>query len=267
MKFQIFPIPFDRSIPTRPGARFGPERILYYLKKLHLRRDIHVHAPIELQLLDTFKAHERITRWIVEVADRERFPIFIGGDHSITYATVRAVKKIWNADPMLIINVDAHFDLRAWSEDNISSGTPFRRLIDDGIIRANELVEIGIKPMYNPPELLDIAERFGIKYFTMDRIREIGISKLIDEISSIVEGYEHMYVSLDIDAVDQSICPGSSASSPYGLNTDEVISLIDFFKSSGKLVAFDLVEVSPPWDVQDATSKFSAFILGRLMEG
>ncbi len=165
---------------------------------------------------------------------------------------------------MLVINLDKHFDIRDWSIDNISSGTSFSRLLDEEIIRADELIEIGILDFHNSESLFKKARRYGFRFIKMFEIkRKLNESlKLLEE---ILAKFDSVYLSLDIDVMDASICPGSSASSPFGLNYEEILRIIDTILKTKKLKALDIVEVNPLVDFDDITSKFSAFILAYII--
>lgn len=210
---------------------------------------------------DTYKAHNFITNFINENKDHKFF-IFIGGDHSITYATFKALKSVYNN--LFLINIDKHFDIRDWSIDNISSGCSFSRLLDEKIISPSDLLEIGILEFYNNEKLLQKAEHYGFEYIRMMELKK-NFDKFLELFKKKIECVEYIYLSFDIDVMDISVCPGSSANSPFGLNSYEVIKIFDLILETKKLIAIDIVEVNPIFDFDDMTSKFCAFLIAYIL--
>ncbi len=257
-------MPFDKSVISRPGARFAPERIIQQLKKLHLPPDTHINflePPEDFNLWDVGVAHERIYDWVSKHLRKEGFPLFIGGDHSITFPLYRAVKEKLGENPLLIINIDAHYDIRDWSEKSITSGTPFKRIMDFGLAEPSDIIEIGIRPMSNSPQLEERAK--GMHIFTIDEVKERGIEAILDEVRGLA-GNRPIYFTFDMDAMEGGCCPGSSAAHPYGLSMEEALRIVETV-SGMNVIAMDIVEVSPPWDVQDMTSRAAAYLMGRFI--
>jgi len=262
--FDIFLVPFDKAVISRPGARFAPQKIAQYLKKLHLPPHISlkvIEPSEDFNQLDVGVAHRRICSWIKENLDNRRFPVFICGDHSITFPLYGAVKETFDLDPLYIVNIDAHYDIRDWSEERITSGTPFRRIMDFGLEEPFHIIEIGIRPMSNSPELEKNSK--GMRIFLLDEIKSRGIEAILEKVKQEL-GDNPIYFTFDIDVMEGSCCPGSSAAHPYGLSIEEGIEIVETIAQMN-VIAMDVVEVSPPWDVQDMTSKAAAYLIGRLI--
>ncbi len=262
--YDIFSVPFDKSVISRPGARFAPERIIHYLRKLYLPEGIELNIkepPEDFNRWDVRVAHEKIHSWVRENLEEGAFPVFIGGDHSITFPLYRAVKEKFGGNPLIIINIDAHYDIRDWSDESITSGTPFKRIMDFGLAEPSHIIEIGIRPMSNSPQLEERAE--GIQIFTLDEVKEEGIDGILGRVKDMVQ--EHpVYFTFDMDVMEGGCCPGSSAAHPYGLSMEEALKIVDTVAGMN-VIAMDVVEVSPPWDVQDMTSKAAAYLIGRFI--
>ncbi len=264
MVYDVFSIPFDKAVISRPGARFAPQRIVQYLKKLHLPPDTSLNIidpPEDFNRLDVRVAHERIYEWVKGTLRDDAFPVFLGGDHSITFPLYRAVKEKFHFERLYIINIDAHYDIRDWSEESITSGTPFRRIMDFGLADPSHIIEIGIRPMSNSPNLEERAGKMHI--FTIDEVKEMGIDEILRRVEDIVKGHP-VYFTFDMDVMEGGCCPGSSAAHPYGLSMEEALKIVEAVGVMN-VVAMDIVEVSPPWDMDDMTSKAAAYLAGRFI--
>jgi len=182
-------------------------------------------------------------------------PLLIGGDHSITWPIVRAVRR--QLPRLTILHLDAHPDLYdALDGDRGSHGSPFARIMEEGL--ANQLVQCGIRTINQHQR--DQAHRFGVEIHTM----RSGIEAMIAAARRL-EG--PVYLSLDLDILDPAHAPGISHPEPGGLSTREVIRIVQAIPL-GRLVAADLVELNPVNDVRDLTARVGAKlvkeIVGRL---
>lgn len=148
--------------------------------------------------------------------------------------------------------------------DNISSGCSFSRLLDENIISPSELLEIGILEFYNNEKLIEKSKHYGFEYIGMLDLKK-NFDKFLALLKKKIENVEFIYLSFDIDVMDISVCPGSSANSPFGLNSYEAVKIFDLILETKKLIAFDIVEVNPIFDFDDMTSKFCAFLIAYVL--
>lgn len=178
----------------------------------------------------------------------------LGGDHSITYALLRAYAA---AHPGLtVLHIDAHPDLYDDFEGHrFSHASPFARVMEEGAVK--RLVQVGIRAM-NPHQQAQ-ARRFGVEVIAM---RDYHPGLTLD-----LEG--PLYLSLDLDALDPAFAPGVSHHEPGGFSVREVLALLG--RVNAPLVGADIVEYNPVRDHQDMTAmvaaKFYKELVGRLLGG
>ncbi len=176
----------------------------------------------------------------------------LGGDHSITYALVRAYAA---AHPGLtVLHIDAHPDLYDDFEGRrFSHASPFARVMEEGAVK--RLVQVGIRAM-NPHQQAQV-QRFGVEVIAM-RDYHPGLALDLDG---------PLYLSLDLDALDPAFAPGVSHHEPGGLSVREVLALLG--RVNAPLVGADIVEYNPVRDHQDMTAmvaaKFYKELVGRLL--
>lgn len=198
---------------------------------------------------------ERAHRKIMEAARkrcRDAFLLSLGGDHSITCPLVKGVREGHDGIKLGIINVDAHFDMRALEESNgvkvISSGNPFRRLIESGEVDPHNVVELGI--MRSNSEvfraLKEYAEGVGATVVYIDELKKNIAEAVVRAVSVAGNGTDGIYLSVDMDVADKSVAPGVSAPADGGLNREELLKLVGGIREQAreKLVAADVVEIS-----------------------
>jgi agmatinase len=174
-------------------------------------------------------------------------PLVLGGDHSITYPVLRAVRGFHQR--LTILHVDAHPDLYDEFEgDRFSHACPFARIMEERL--ADRLVQVGIRTLNGHQR--DQATRFDVEIFDM-RSWAAGERPALDG---------PVYVSMDVDALDPAHAPGVSHREPGGLTVRDVLTLIQEFR--GTLVGADVVEYNPRQDVSDLTAVAAAKLVKEL---
>lgn len=170
-------------------------------------------------------------------------PIALGGDHSITYAIMRAISKKHRG--ITILHIDAHGDLYDEFEgDRFSHACPFARIMEERLV--SRLVQVGIRTL--TPHQRDQVKRFDVDCIEMQRFA--GGAR------PAVSG--PVYLSIDIDALDPAFAPGVSHREPGGLSVREVIAMIHAV--GGPIVGADVVEYNPSQDLGGVTASVAAKI-------
>jgi arginase family enzyme len=167
-----------------------------------------------------------------------------------------------------IIHFDAHHDLRRAHLGAESSGVPFRKAIEllPAAISGKRLAQIGMAEFTNSVQLADYAREQNVTVISGREVREIGMKAAVERaIAVAAEGSDAIYVSVDIDCIDQSQAPGTAAPNPFGLDARDVQEALRTIGAHRKALGMDLVEISPPFDRDDMTGRAGAsFILSFL---
>jgi agmatinase len=260
--------PWDDVTVDRTGARLGPRSVRlanYVYPFWHL--DLEVAPLDELRVVDYGDAvclpglvqlsHEAILRRVEEVVTRRITPVVIGGDHSITLPSATAVARGFAAGRVGMVHFDAHADTAPDFFGNLAShGSPMRRLIESGAIPGKNFVQVGLRGYWPPPDILDWMKEQGMRWHLMGEINERGATAVMDQaIEEALDGPDYIYVSVDIDVVDPAQAPGTSAPEPGGLTSIELLSAIRQVTLQTNVVALDVVEVSPPYDLTGTTAQ------------
>ena len=147
---RIISVPFDHGVKLingRPGARFGPKKIIqeFYksIKNIRLNNFITIkYERIKPIAEDVKSTHELVTNAVRKIIKSGEIPIVIGGGHDISFGSGKAAfleyKKFGQ------INLDAHYDVRPVVNGKITSGTPFRRLLEKKFLNGKNFVELGV---------------------------------------------------------------------------------------------------------------------------
>jgi agmatinase len=258
--------PFDISTTNRPGARFGPRAIranAYEPGTYHL--DLGIEIFDWLEVVDfgdaycphglTEVGHANIKARVAEVARRGIVPVILGGDHSITWPAATAVAEARGWGNVGIVHFDAHADTADLIDGNLAShGTPMRRLIESGAVLGRNFVQVGLRGYWPPQDVFEWMQAQGMRWHLMQEIWERGIKDVIDDaVAEALDGAEHLYVSVDIDVLDPGFAPGTGTPEPGGMAPVDLLRTVRRLAMEANLVAVDVVEVAPPYDVSENT--------------
>lgn len=179
-------------------------------------------------------------------------PVFLGGDHAVTWPLVRGVHR--QIGRITILHLDAHPDLYDELDGNRDShACPLARIMEEGL--AGRLVQCGIRTANAHQE--EQGRRLGVEQVSM----RAGLDGMLEAVRSLTSP---LYLTLDLDVLDPAFAPGVSHPEPGGLSTREVVSLIQAIPA-GALVAADLVELNPANDVRDLTARVAAKLLKEVI--
>lgn len=192
-------------------------------------------------------ARDAIEQRIAKILENGGKPLSLGGDHSVTYPILKAMKARHGA--LNVLHVDAHTDLYDEFEgDRYSHACPFARAIEDGCI--NRLVQIGLRSI--TPAAKAFGEAHGVVMLGADETGAIPFELL----------QSPLYVTIDLDGLDPAFAPGVSHPEPGGLSTREVLGLLKSLPVSP--VGADVVELNPERDVNLATAHVAARLVKEL---
>ena len=258
-------IPFDSAVLGRKGAKGGPKKIrdaIRYFKAYSWNLDywfgdkkVYDFGDIIAEEDSVAEAHENIAEIIRKIADKGFTTLTLGGDHSLGYPILHGLKKAHKTKEIGLINIDAHLDVREVIDGKINSGTPFRRVLENNVVKGENFVEIGIRDFANARTYRKYVEDQGVTVFTMKDIREKGLTAIISEaISIITERTNATYISLDMDSLDQIYAPGVSAPTPDGLSPQQINQIIHEVVKKTPILGMDIVELNPLYDTAETTA-------------
>jgi agmatinase len=258
--------PYDNSTTNRPGARFGPRAIrtqAYEPGSYHLDYGIEIFDWLEV--VDFGDAHcphgqtdlslANIKTRVAEVASRGIVPLIFGGDHSITWPAATAVAEVIGFGRVGMVHFDAHADTAPHCDGNLAShGTPMRHLIESGAIPGANFVQVGLRGYWPPAEVFAWMKDQGMRWHTMDEIWQRGFQTVMaDAVAEALQSADHLYISIDVDALDPSIAPGTGTPEPGGLLSSDLLRMVRTLCLEHHVVGIDIVEVAPAYDVSELT--------------
>ena len=286
-EIKIIGAPFDMGASLF-GARLGPEalRIEGLTEKLadlgftvedsgnlDIKNDYKNIMENNLKNLDlTKEATEKLSSKIYETLEEDKFPLVIGGDHTLVLGSVKGLLKKY--DNPGVIYFDAHADINT-EKTSLSGnihGMPMAFLIGEGSekmrsvgninknLKPENIVYIGLRDV--DPGERDYIKNLGIKAYAMEDIDKLGIQKVMEEsIDYITKKADQIHISFDVDSLDPKIAPGTGVKVPGGLTFREAKTALRMVSQIEKIVSVELVEVNPLLDNQNDTAKIAVNLL------
>jgi agmatinase len=268
----VLGIPYDMGTQYRPGARFGPRAIREASTLFSFghggaydHEDDAVYLPAgEVRIVDvgdadivhtdTAASHRNAEAAVRQILARGAMPVALGGDHAVNIPCIRAFA---DQPPIHLVQIDAHLDfvdVRHGVREG--HGNPMRRAAEQAHVTG--LTQLGIRNVSSTArEGYEDARRRGATIRSVRQFRQLGTAGVLD----LVPAGARYYVTIDIDAFDPSVAPGTGTPSHGGFLYWEVMEFLQGLARRGQVVGIDLVEVAPAYDPSGITAILAAQVL------
>ena len=286
----IFGVPMDLG-QDRRGVDMGPSAIRYARLQAVLEElgypvtDLgNAGTPIP-EMVGNEKAirHMGAVRGVCEeVAERTEtmiseglFPIFLGGDHSISIGTISGVARSFGRTGLIWFDAHADFNIPETSPSRNIHGMPLAVLTGRGhpdlvgiggegaSVRAEDVVILGLRSV-------DVKERSllleaGARVYTMKEIDAYGIASVVRRALRDLSHLDRIHLSVDLDVVDPGVAPGVGTPVRGGLTYREAHLVMELINESGIVTSLDVVEVNPILDDRNGTAELAVELVASLM--
>jgi guanidinobutyrase len=266
-------VPLDTGTSHRPGARFGPRQIRAESALLRPYNMATGAAPFDtLQVADlgdvpinTYSIEKSlpiIIAFFARVLAAGCRPLTLGGDHTIALPILRAVAACHG--PVALVHVDAHADVNdEMFGERIAHGTPFRRAVEEGLLRNDRVWQIGLRGSGYATDDFDWPRSQGFTIVPAHEVWWTSLAPLMAEVRAKIGGAP-VYLSFDIDGIDPAYAGGTGTPEVGGLTVPQALEVIRGMRGLN-VVGADLVEVSPPYDLSGNTALLGANLLYEML--
>ena len=264
-EFVIFGIPWDYLTSNKASnSAIAPKKIREVTNDLALTTEKGFYIPklkavdvgdIKVESSNVDKNLKEIKTFMDSIYQQKSdvIPVMIGGDHFCSLNTIKAVgDHFGKKDEFGVLIFDAHLDFYdKWDKSVYSHATITHRVYDLQYISNKNLLVVGTRDIDIPE--LEIANRENIKYLEAYKLMDLGIRRYMEKIIEFFtnSSITTLYISIDIDALDPSIAPGTGFAIPGGFSYREMWRILNEVADHFSIIGFDLVEVAPNLDLSN----------------
>jgi agmatinase len=242
-RFAIVPVPYDLTSTYQAGSRLGPAAILtasasmeLYDEELHqetYREGIYTAPFLDVDARGPKYMIDAVQQAIADLLVDQKIPVMLGGEHSITFGAVQAMKSAYPS--ISVLHFDAHADMR-----DTYQGSPYSHAcVARRIFECCPIVQVGIRSM-SANEAAFIKEH-QVRTYSADYV--LDEPAWLEMISRQLTG--DIYVSIDLDALDPAFMPSTGTPEPGGLSWRHVLKLLQVVSKKCRILGVDVVELSP----------------------
>ncbi len=256
----------------RRGAANGPLSIRKEMANLPLSFDrktrIFDAGDIYCPHGDMETAQKELAFLVEKLFSLNLFPVILGGGHELAFGHYNGIRnsiskvKETPRPNIGIINFDAHFDLRPYNK-GANSGTMFLQIADECKERGMDFSYfcLGIQRYGNTTSLFKRADDLNVEYIMARDIDDAAVPGILKRVDGFINKNDFIYLTLCSDVLSAAFAPGVSATQPFGLHPETVLKMVKHILRSGRVVSFDIAEVSPRFDEDNRTAKLAAILI------
>jgi agmatinase len=274
--------PIDETTSQRPGTRYGPRAIREAdigggrPERPHMDLGIDPFevftvvdfGDVEVAPGDAERNHRSLREAVRRVLQAGAVPVVLGGDHSILHPDAGAAADHFGPESVGVIHFDAHADdAEELYGVRRSHGTPVRLLVDEGSVRGEHVVQIGLRGYWPGPPEFAWAREQGLVWFTMGEILDRGFDAVMEDALRLARAPDRVWLSVDIDVVDPGLAPGTGTPEPGGLDARELLRAVRRIGQEIGFCGMEVVEVSPPYDHAEVTSLLANRVVVEALAG
>ena len=242
----VVPFGLEKTVSYGGGTKKGPNEIIKASHQVELfDEDLNKEPykyigiktlkpfPIKKDIISALKQIENINKILL---DKKKFPLTLGGEHSLTPGAIRPFVQKFGK--ICLLHFDAHADLRnSYNGNKFSHASAIRRCLDDPNV---SVISFGIRNISSSevPFMKKNKKRIKI-YWAKDKTKWN-----LNEFKKIIKN-KKVYLTFDVDGFDLSIMPATGTPEPGGLFWDETIKIIKMAAKSSHVVGADINELSP----------------------
>lgn len=253
--FVLFGVPLDETTVSRPGSRYGPAAMRAatvnfdtYSERADVDlEDVKIHdlGDILIAYGNIQETLRRVGLILSDLLNAHKIPVMLGGEHTITLGAAKGFEDA------AVLDFDAHMDARDEYPEGmrLSHATFMRRLSET--IPPERIFQVGIRT--NCKEELEFARDKGLNFVTAYDLYKNGSTKTTERILDYLGDFSKVYLTVDIDVLDTPFTPGATYPSPEGISLSTLLDIMMKVVDK-RVLGFDVVEVSPPYDSGNITA-------------
>lgn len=245
----IIPCPYEATTVYGQGTKNGPKALLEASKRIELFDDelwtesykigIHTHKDVMIAPVngETRQPFSQLTDAVRPIVEFGKFPICIGGEHSLTQGAVRACAQRYS--DLSVLQIGAHSDCHRSFDGNPFSHMSVSYQLYKKVLPQPRITQVGIRNISSEEVVWMEKEKPNINIYWARHQERWNFQEIIATLS------DNVYLSIDVSALDDSLMPSTGRPEPGGMTWYQLTDLIKMLCIKKNVVAADIVELSP----------------------
>jgi guanidinobutyrase len=270
-------IPQSMSSGNR-DARNGPK----VLRGMHGMADRNVFSMVDpgavLNIVDygdfsvdrmsIARSVNHIHDMVFSLASTGAVPFLVGGDHSVMYPTVKAVRDVNPDIPLTVVHFGAHYNAEKTGAHALSDRDAVYLLLTEGVISGNNLIQVGLRGPQATLESFQWLRERGVMYHTMAEVElrgwDVVMERVLDEAKS---SRNPVYVSFDVSVMDPGELSAAGRATPGGLTVRELAPLVRRLCAETPIAGFEIMDMAPMLDLSYVSAMNANYMLNACLTG
>lgn len=226
------------------------------------------YGDIAIDNASTERSMQHIRDVVREIGNTGAVPVIVGGDHSLSYPNVAAMADVYGKEKVSVIHFDSHYDAWWGSPHLISHGAPVYRLLNEGHVRIQDYIQVGLRSSGPDEAAFKWMRENGMRYHTMAEVEQRGWDATLDRVvKEASEEGRQLYISFDIDVIDPAFAVATGTPVSGGIDMREAITIVRRLCAEANVIGFELVELHPYLDPTYMTTLNSAHVIKACLTG
>ena len=250
----------------KKGVEYGAMELYKYLYSTKIPFTVENHE------FCNYKGYQKLYQNMTTSLLQNELPITLGGDHSISLATVPAALDIFKNE-ISILWIDAHADINTPNTSTTQNlhGMPVASIYKfmEPLVKSyyqptyNQIIYLGLRDIDEPERKL--LDKHNITYYSQKNIQQLGMPTILEYVNKLTK--QNIHISFDIDVMDPSLIFSTGTPVENGMNMEEANQLITFLKKNKTIKSIDFVEYNPSiYDENNITLQNSLKILDMFIK-
>jgi guanidinobutyrase len=270
-------IPQSMSSGSR-DARNGPEALraahgmaggdVYALVDPAAVLNIVDFGDVPVDRMSMERSLEPIHDRVQAIAKTGTVPFLVGGDHSILYPAVKAVRGAKPDRPLAVVHLGAHYNAEATRAHRLSDRDAVYRLLSEKLLAGPDLIQVGLRGPQAGPEAFEWLREQGVRYHTMAEVQRRGWQAVMERVLKEARATgKPIYISMDVSVLDPAHLSAAGRAAPGGLTPRELSPLLRRLCAENEIAGFDIADLAPMLDLSFVSAMNANYMMNACLSG
>ncbi|MGQ9425429.1 agmatinase family protein [Gilvimarinus sp. F26214L] len=225
-------------------------------------------GDVPLDRMSVERSLEPIHDRVQAIAETGTVPFLVGGDHSIFYPAVKAVRGARPDRPIAAVHLGAHYNAEAPRAHRLSDRDAVYRLLSEKLVEGADLIQVGLRRSQAGPEAFEWLRKQGVRYHTMAEVQHRGWAQVMERVLKEAKSTRKpLYISMDVSVLDPAHLSAAGRATPGGLTPRELSPLLRRLCAENEIAGFDITDLAPMLDLSLVSAMNANYMMNACLSG